>query len=111
MGLPQNGMVPPRIEYLMPISYQNDVRKLDESGRLSLGKARAGEQYRVNELDDGTIVLTPMATIPKRELWLWRNQEALTAVKEGLEQSARGEGRFLGDFTQFVDDEDDETAP
>jgi hypothetical protein len=86
---------------------QSDVRKLDEAGRLCLGRAKAGEQYRVNETEDGTIVLTPMATIPKRELWLWHDPEALAAVKEGLAQSTRGEGRILGDFTQYVDDDED----
>lgn len=98
------GTVPTRDA--MSTLIQNDVRKLDSAGRLSLGRGRAGEQYKVDEANDGTITLTPMATIPKRELWLWQNAEALAAVREGLEQSANGEGRDLGDFSQYADDEE-----
>jgi hypothetical protein len=91
-----------------PTPLRNEIRKLDNSGRLTLGKERAGEQYEVNEAQDGTIVLTPVAVIPKRELWLWQNPEALASVKRGLEQSARGEGRSLGSFAQYVDEQDEE---
>lgn len=89
-----------------PPVLKNEIRKLDNSGRLSLGKERAGEQYEVNEQDDGTITLTPVAVIPKRELWLWKNSEALASVRRGLEQSARGEGRSLGSFAQYADDDE-----
>ncbi len=85
-----------------------EIRKLDPSGRLSLGKERAGEQYEVNETPDGTIVLTPVAVIPKSELWLWKNEEALASVRRGLEQSARGEGESLGSFAQYAEDEDED---
>jgi len=92
----------------MSAPLHNEIRKLDNAGRLSLGKERAGEQYEVNEKSDGTIVLTPVAVIPKRELWLWKNPEALASVKRGLEQSARGEGRSLGSFARYANEEDDE---
>ena len=75
---------------------------------MSLGKERAGEQYEVNESPDGTIVLTPVAVIPKRELWLWNNPEALASVKRGLEQSARGETKSLGSFAQYANEADEE---
>lgn len=90
-----------------PALLRNEIRKLDSSGRLTLGKEKAGEQYEVTEASDGTIVLTPVAVIPKRELWLWQNPEALASVKRGLEQSARGGGRSLGSFAQYVDEPDD----
>jgi len=87
---------------------KNEVRKLDNSGRLNLGKERAGEQYQVSESSDGTILLTPVAVIPKRELWLWHNPEALASVKRGLDQSSRGEGRTLGSFAQYADEDDED---
>ena len=91
-----------------PTLLHNEIRKLDTAGRLSLGKERAGEQYEVNETADGTIVLTPVAVIPKRELWLWTNPETLNQVKRGLEQSARGETVELGSFAQFANEEADD---
>jgi hypothetical protein len=35
--------------------------------------------------------------------WLAHNADALASVKRGLEQAARGEGRYLGSFAKFAD--------
>ena len=80
------------------------VKRIDPSGRINLGKERANEIYIVEEQRDGTIVLTPVALIPKRELWLWQNPEALAAVRRGIEQSRKGQTRSLGSFTEFADE-------
>jgi hypothetical protein len=111
MGVNHFGFAPLQLrDKLMPITshLNNEIRKLDGAGRLNLGKERAGEQYQISESDDGTIVLTPVAVIPKRELWLWKNPEALASVKRGLEQSAAGQTVSLGSFAQFLDEEDEE---
>ncbi len=51
------------------------------------------------------IILEPLVTIPARELWLYKNPEALEAVKIGLKEA--GEGKIVdgGSFAQYVDDE------
>jgi hypothetical protein len=97
------------MSHKLPVSVplRNEIRKLDTAGRLTLGKERAGEQYEADEASDETIVLGPVAVIPKRELWLWKNAEALASLKRGLEQSARGEGRSLGSFALYADDPDE----
>lgn len=87
---------------------QHEVRKVDSSGRLSLGRDRVGEQYDINESEDGTIVLTPVAVIPKRELWLHNNPEAKALVLRGLADSAAGRTRDGGDFTQYLSEPDEE---
>ncbi len=83
----------------------DEIKRIDGMGRLTLGKYLANEQYRVERDKDGTITLTPVAVIPKRELWLWESKEALASVKEGLAQSARGEVKQIGSFAQYADDE------
>jgi len=85
----------------------HEVRKVDASGRLSLGRDKAGEQYDIDEADDGKITLTPVAVIPKRELWLHRNPEAKATVLRGLADSAAGRTRDGGDFTQYLSEEDE----
>lgn len=86
----------------------DEIKRIDALGRLSLGKDLANEQYRVERGEDGTIILVPVAVIPKRELWLWKNKDALGAVQDGLAQSARGETKPLGSFAQYANDEVDD---
>ena len=87
---------------------REEIKRIDALGRINLGKELANEPYMIGRGKDGTIVLTPVAIIPKRELWLWENKEALAAVKEGLEQSARGETKYIGSFAQYAEDEVDD---
>jgi hypothetical protein len=64
---------------------------VDPSGRISLGKARAGTLYDVVYESDGRVVLTPMVAIPERELWLHRNPAVRSMVETGLAEMTRGE--------------------
>ena len=49
-----------------------------------------GITYHIYKNDIGQIVLDPQVTIPAAEAWLFRNPEALLAVKRGLSNAARG---------------------
>jgi len=81
------------------------IKRVDVRGRINIGKARANKHYALTHIDDGTLLLS---LIPDRELWLWKNKEALASVRQGLEESARGETVDLGDFTQYADDDIDD---
>lgn len=82
----------------------------DERSRMTFGKAgvRRDDRYAIAVNDDGEILLTPLTTIPKRELIVWEDAQLRASLARGLAQSAAGEAVELGDFTQYVDD--DETA-
>ncbi len=92
----------------LPQRFQHEVRKVDTSGRLSLGRDKAGEQYDLEESPDGTITLTPVVVIPKRELWLHQNAEAKQSVLQGLADSAAGRTTDGGDFSQYLVEPDEE---
>ncbi len=79
---------------------------VDTSGRISLGKARAGSLYDVAFEADGRVILTPMVAIPERELWLHKNPVAKKMVEEGLAEMARGETVSI-DLSAFPDDEEE----
>lgn len=83
------------------------VKKLvpDERGRISLGKRPAEvSSYEATFNSDGTILLKPMAEIPARELWLWKNKKALESVQRGIAQAGRGETTVL-DLSTLADDD------
>ncbi|WP_240753151.1 hypothetical protein [Microbacterium sp. K41] len=82
----------------------------DERARIAFGKAgvRRDDRYAIAVNDDGEILLTPLVSIPKRELVVWENQLVRQELAEGLRQSAAGEVVDLGSFAEFADDEIDE---
>lgn len=60
--------------------------------------------------DAGEILLTPLVSIPKRELIVWENEQLRASLARGLADSAAGKAKDLPDFSAFVDDEDDDEA-
>lgn len=84
----------------------------DERSRIAFGKAgvRRDDRYAVAVNENGDILLTPLVTIPKRELLVWENELVRASLGRGLAQSAAGETVDLGDFTQFVDEMPDPSA-
>ena len=80
-----------------------EVTQSDSRGRLTLGQVVKGKSYRVMMNDEGQILLDPVVSIPERELWLWKNSDALASVKRGIKQASTEQGRDLGDFSQYAD--------
>jgi len=78
----------------------------DDRSRIAFGKAgvHRDDRYAVAINDHGEIMLTPMASIPKRELIIWENEELRAALARGLADSAAGRVTDLGDFTQYAND-------
>ena len=79
----------------------------DERGRIAFGKAgvRKDDRYAIAVNDDGEILLTPLASIPKRELLVWENADLRASLARGLEQSSKGDLVELGSFADYLDDE------
>ncbi|NYD78434.1 hypothetical protein [Arthrobacter cupressi] len=82
----------------------------DERSRISVGKAgvRRDDRYAIAVNDEGAILLTPLVSIPKRELLVWEDVQIREALSRGLLESAAGQAKSLGDFTQFLDGDEDE---
>jgi hypothetical protein len=84
-----------------------DTLRPDAKGRITLGKLAKGvSSYHVT-IDDGRIILEPHAEIPLRERWIFENKEILESLRRGLKDSAEGRVKSLGDFTKYIDDEDE----
>lgn len=86
---------------------QERYLKPDSKGRIQLGKrAKNIIRYQIIEENDGRIVLLPEIAIPANEVWLYKNKEALEAVKEGLEQSSSGKTKKRGSFAKYLEKEE-----
>jgi hypothetical protein len=81
----------------------------DSKGRISLGSfaPKGVSSYTVTN-DHGRLILEPNVEISAREKWLWENKAALKQVNKGLEDSAAGRTKSKGDFTKFINDDNDD---
>jgi len=69
--------------------------------RIRQGRCAQGFALSLN--DEGAILLTPLASIPRRELLVWENEELKASLYRGLADAAEGKVRRL-DWLTEVDD-------
>lgn len=80
----------------------------DAKGRVTLGSLADGiSGFHVKVDAKQRIILEPLVEIPASEKWLFDNPEALAQVKKGLKDAATGKHNDLGDFSQFLDLDDE----
>jgi hypothetical protein len=77
----------------------------DERARIAVGKAgvRKDDRYAVSVNDEGAILLTPVASIPKRELLVWENDQLRASLFRGLADAAEGKVKRLDWLTDDGD--------
>jgi PHD/YefM family antitoxin component YafN of YafNO toxin-antitoxin module len=77
----------------------------DERGRVTVARAGGSknDRYAIAVNADGEILLTPLASIPRRELVVWQDEQLRESLARGLAQSAAGQTVDLGDFQQYAD--------
>ena len=82
----------------------------DDRARIAFGKAgvHRDDRFAVAVNDQGEILLTPLVSIPKRELIIWEDAQLRASLARGLADSAAGRVQDLGDFTQYADDNNDD---
>lgn len=79
----------------------------DDRARITVAKAGAhkDDRYGVSVNDDGAILLTPLASIPRRELLVWENEELRASLYRGLAEAAEGNVRRLDWVTDSTDED------
>jgi hypothetical protein len=84
--------------------------EVDSRGRVSLGRAGAkpGKRYRVESNVDGVLILTPVVSIPEREMVVWRNPDLAAEIREGIKEAKSGSTVDLGSFAEYLEDEEAE---
>jgi len=64
---------------------------VDDRNRITLGALLEGtRKVRVYRNARGELLLQPLMEIPASEVWRFQNQEALKAVKQGLDDAVQG---------------------
>lgn len=81
----------------------------DDRSRIAFGRAgvRPSSRYAVFAGPDGSLLLTPLASIPARELLVWENAELRASLYRGLAEAAEGQAQPMDWVTDdpTLDDE------
>jgi hypothetical protein len=74
----------------------------DDRARVTIGKAgvRSNDRFLVSTHPNGEILLTPMTSIPKRELIVWENEQVRTSLLRGMAQADAGRTIAAGDLLE-----------
>ena len=64
----------------------------DARSRVAFGRAgvHSRDRFLISVKTTGEILLTPVASIPKRELLVWENEQVRTSLMKGLDDYANG---------------------
>ena len=81
-----------------------DSIKADDKGRVMLGRDFSGKNYRVSKSANGEILLIPVVVIPERDMWLYKNPQALGMFHQGLAEAAAGKVTAGEDFSRYAKD-------
>lgn len=78
----------------------------DERARIAFGKVgvTGNERYLVSTSDSGEILLTPLASIPRRELLVWENDQLRESLFRGLAEAHFGKTSRRDDLLDGEDD-------
>jgi hypothetical protein len=78
----------------------------DDRARIAFGKVgvHSNDKYLVSTSASGEILLTPLATIPKRELLVWEDARVRESVLRGLAEAHYGKTVRRDDLLEGEDD-------
>ncbi|PQM49852.1 hypothetical protein C5U48_23395 [Mycolicibacter virginiensis] len=79
----------------------------DDRARIAFGRigVRRNDRFLVSRRASGELLLTPMASIPQRELLVWENESVRNSLLRGLADAAEGRASQRDDY---LDDDVDE---
>jgi hypothetical protein len=70
----------------------HQIKVVGKSGQISLGKRYAGKTLRLEQRNDGTLVLTSVALVPESQLWTL-DEPHRTRIGRGIAWAAVTEPR------------------
>lgn len=73
----------------------------DDRGRITFGKELAGhrsERFTVAQNRDGQLLLTPVTSVPTRELAIWEDPQLRESLLRGMVDADHGRVQSRDDF-------------
>jgi hypothetical protein len=78
----------------------------DDRARIAFGRigVHRNDRFLVSRRASGELLLTPMASIPQRELLVWENESVRNSLLRGLADAAAGRVSRRDDYLDGDDD-------
>jgi hypothetical protein len=64
-----------------------DIKRVGQSGQISVGRELAGKLLRLEQLEDGRVLLTPVVDVPESQLWTLHEPDK-SRIERGLAWAA-----------------------
>ena len=64
-----------------------EIKRVGQSGQISIGRELAGKLLRLEHLEDGRLILTPVVDVPESQLWTLREPDR-ARIERGLAWAA-----------------------
>jgi len=64
-----------------------ELKRVGQSGQISVGRELAGKLLRLEQLEDGRLLLTPVVDVPENQLWTLREPHK-SRIERGLAWAA-----------------------
>lgn len=64
-----------------------EIKRVGQSGQISIGRDLAGKLLRLEQLEDGRLLLTPVVDVPESQLWTLREPHK-SRIERGLAWAA-----------------------
>jgi hypothetical protein len=67
---------------------QRELKRVGQSGQISIGRELAGKLLRLEQMEDGRLVLTPVVDVPESQLWTLTEPHK-SRIERGLAWAAK----------------------
>jgi hypothetical protein len=64
-----------------------EIKRVGQSGQISIGRDLAGKLLRLEKVEDGRLILTPVVDVPESQLWTLREPHR-SRIERGLAWAA-----------------------
>jgi hypothetical protein len=69
-----------------------ELKRVGQSGQISVGRELAGKLLRLEQLEGGRLLLTPVVDVPESQLWTL-SEPHKSRIERGLEWAAKNPAR------------------
>lgn len=91
---------------------QKSTVNMDDKQRICLTRVLSKDErenfssFRIYR-EEGKIILEPVAEVPEKDHWIYKDRKALASLMKGIKDAEEGRLHNLGSFAKYVEEDED----